>query len=57
MDRTLKCDHSLESCGAVLYSGAFGFKFYPVGNFGRHTVRSERVNSTVPQFEADKPGD
>ena len=22
MDRTLKCDHSLESCGEVLYCGA-----------------------------------
>ena len=45
MDRTLKCDHSLESCSAVLYC------LYPVCNFGKFinfgidTVRSERVNS------------
>ena len=25
MDRTLKCDHSLESCWAVLYCGAVSF--------------------------------
>ena len=28
MDRTLKCDHSLESCRAVLYCGAFFFFFF-----------------------------
>ena len=27
MDRTLKCDHSLESCHAVLYCGAVFFNF------------------------------
>ena len=34
MYRNLKCDHSLESCCAVLYCG-----------FGLSTVRSERVYS------------
>ena len=45
MDRTLKCDHPLESSTVVL----FVFQFYPVCNFGKFmsfglgTVRSERV--------------
>ena len=48
MNRTFKCNHSLESRGAVLYSGAV-FQCYPVCNFGKFinfgygTVRSERV--------------
>ena len=36
MDKTLTCNHSLESCGAVLYCGVVcSFKFYPVCNFGK----------------------
>ena len=53
VDRTLKCDHSLESCWAVLYCGAvFGFQFCPVCNFwkfvnfGFGSVRSEQVKVT-----------
>ena len=46
MDRTLKCDHSLESCGAVLYCGVV--RLFPVCNLYQFsslgTVRSERVN-------------
>ena len=48
MDRTLKCDHSLESCGEILCSGVvFVFQFYTVRNFGKFikfelgTARSE----------------
>ena len=29
MDSILKCDHSLESCGAVLYCGAVWFSILP----------------------------
>ena len=29
MDRTLKCDHSLESCLAVVYFGAVCFSILP----------------------------
>ena len=46
MDRTPKCDHSLESCGAVLYCGAVCFSLCNFGqfiNFALGTVRSERV--------------
>ena len=42
MDRTVKCDHSLESCGAVLCCGAVCCLCYPVCNFGLGTVRSEK---------------
>ena len=45
MDRTLKCDHSLETCWAVLYCSVvcFSTQFFKVGkyvNFGLSTVRS-----------------
>ena len=33
VERTLKCDQSLESCRAVIYCGAGWFSIYPVGNF------------------------
>ena len=45
MDKTLKCDHSLESCLAVLYCVCHFGKFTKSG-----TVRSERVNSTGGKF-------
>ena len=59
MDRTLKCDHSLESCRAALYCGTvvFVFQFYPVCSFGKFinfalgTVRSERVNTRIASNE------
>ena len=41
MDRTLKCDHSLQRCWAVLYPVCNFGKFI---NFGLGTVRNERVN-------------
>ena len=40
MDRTLKCDHSLESCWAVLYCACNFRKFI---NFWLGTLRSERA--------------
>ena len=46
MDRTLKCDHSSESCCAILYCGVF--QFYPFCNFeefinfGLGTVSSQK---------------
>ena len=33
MDRILKCDHSLESCSAVLYCGAVCFSISPSSKF------------------------
>ena len=38
MDRTLKCDHSFESCWAVLYCGAVCFNFGKFINFGLGTL-------------------
>ena len=43
MDGIPKCDHSLESCLAVLYCGAVSI-FSKFINFGLDTVRSERIN-------------
>ena len=60
MDRTLKCDHSLGSCRAVLYCGAV-FRFYPVCNFGKRisfglgTVSSERVNNWFSENHKHSP--
>ena len=60
MDSTLKSDHSLESCRAVLYCGAVLFQFYPVCNlakfvsFGFGTVRSKRVN-VYDFYGSEKP--
>ena len=59
MNRTLKCDHSLESCWAVLY--CLFFQFYPVCNFEKiinfglvGTVRSEwlvKHHGSVPDWD------
>ena len=52
MDRTLKCDYSLESSTVVL----FAVQFYPVCNFdtfinfGLGTVRTERVGALPRTF-------
>ena len=49
MDRTLKCDHSLENhsavlnCRAVYFSILPGFYFGIFFNFGLGTSRSEKV--------------
>ena len=47
MDRTVKCDHSLERCCTLLLCCGFFFQFYPVCNFGisfgLSTAKSERV--------------
>ena len=59
MNRTLKCDHSLESYGAVIYFGAvcFFFQFHPVFHFGKFinfglgTVRSERVGGSSAEYK------
>ena len=50
MDRTLKCDHSLESCSAVLYCGAVCFSIFPSLLSG--TVMSERVKTKTMGFES-----
>ena len=55
MDRTLKCDHSLESFGFEQYFTVelFVFQFYPLFNFrkfidlGLGTAKSERVNPSI----------
>ena len=57
MDRTLKCDHSLESrrivfcCGAVCFSLLPSFEFWNIINFGLGTVRSGRIEEAPRNVE------
>ena len=53
MDRTLKCDHSMEAVAQYFTVVLFVFQFCPVCNFGTFfncgvgTVRNERVKFMV----------
>ena len=52
MDRTLKCDHSLESCRAVLYCGTVFSQFYPVCNCLKNLSILDLALSGVKEFMA-----